>query len=81
MVGTPGRIKALVNQGSLKLGDLKVFILDECDKMLDELGEAASPRHSTTPSPRQRAPCDLRAWQTCVGTCKKSSSRPRTPSK
>lgn len=37
VVGTPGRIKALVNQKHLKLNDIKHFILDECDKMLDQL--------------------------------------------
>jgi superfamily II DNA/RNA helicase len=37
VVGTPGRLKALVNSGDLKLGDIKHFILDECDKMLDQL--------------------------------------------
>jgi len=38
IVGTPGRIKALITSGQLKLDNLKMFILDECDKLLDELG-------------------------------------------
>eukprot|EP00455_Lapot_gusevi_P019083 TRINITY_DN2053_c0_g2_i2.p1 TRINITY_DN2053_c0_g2~~TRINITY_DN2053_c0_g2_i2.p1 ORF type:complete len:335 (-),score=127.07 TRINITY_DN2053_c0_g2_i2:296-1300(-) len=37
VVGTPGRVLALVNDGDLKLGHLKRFILDECDKVLDTL--------------------------------------------
>jgi|Transcript_84567 ATP-dependent RNA helicase UAP56/SUB2 len=37
VVGTPGRILALANQGALKLEKLKYFILDECDRMLDQL--------------------------------------------
>ncbi|EDQ89444.1 uncharacterized protein MONBRDRAFT_36918 [Monosiga brevicollis MX1] len=37
VVGTPGRLKALVNSGALKLSNVKHFILDECDKMLDQL--------------------------------------------
>lgn len=39
VVGSPGRIKALVCQkGELKLDNLKHFVLDECDKMLEEEG-------------------------------------------
>lgn len=37
VVGTPGRVASLVEKGALKLDKLKVFILDECDKMLDQL--------------------------------------------
>jgi ATP-dependent RNA helicase UAP56/SUB2 len=37
VVGTPGRIKALVKNKDLNLSHLKHFILDECDKMLDQL--------------------------------------------
>jgi ATP-dependent RNA helicase UAP56/SUB2 len=37
LVGTPGRILALVQKQHLKLNDLKFFILDECDKMLSEI--------------------------------------------
>lgn len=37
IVGTPGRIGALIRDGSLKLGSINHFILDECDKLLDSL--------------------------------------------
>jgi len=37
VVGTPGRVLALVNDGHLKVGSVKHFVLDECDKMLDQL--------------------------------------------
>jgi len=37
VVGTPGRILALATKKALKLGALKHFVLDECDKMLDQL--------------------------------------------
>ena len=33
--GTPGRIKDLMNKGTLKLDNLKYIILDEVDRMLD----------------------------------------------
>jgi ATP-dependent RNA helicase UAP56/SUB2 len=38
IVGTPGRVCALIRDGILKLGNIKHFILDECDKLLDSLG-------------------------------------------
>ncbi len=35
VVGTPGRLKDLINRGVLKLGNFKMIILDEADQMLD----------------------------------------------
>lgn len=37
VVGTPGRVLALVKAKKLNLKSLKHFVLDECDKMLDQL--------------------------------------------
>ncbi|KAJ3333318.1 Spliceosome RNA helicase ddx39b [Blyttiomyces sp. JEL0837] len=37
IVGTPGRILALIRDKVLNLGSLKHFVLDECDKMLEAL--------------------------------------------
>merc|ERR1712107_506834 len=37
VVGTPGRILALVRSKKLPLKNLKHFVLDECDKMLEQL--------------------------------------------
>lgn len=39
VVGTPGRILALIRNKKLNLTHLKHFILDECDKMLEQLGK------------------------------------------
>lgn len=39
VVGTPGRILALIRNKKLNLKHLKHFILDECDKMLEALGK------------------------------------------
>ena len=39
MVGTPGRVLALVKKGDLDLSNLRMFVLDECDKMLEETGK------------------------------------------
>jgi len=35
VVGTPGRMKDMINKGTLKFTDLKVVALDEVDRMLD----------------------------------------------
>jgi len=37
VVGTPGRLLALIRQKSISLKNIKHFILDECDKMLEQL--------------------------------------------
>merc|ERR1711942_512833 len=37
VVGTPGRILALVKNKKLNLKNVKHFVLDECDKMLEQL--------------------------------------------
>lgn len=38
IVGTPGRLNALVRDKYLRLGSVRIFVLDECDKMLDQIG-------------------------------------------
>jgi ATP-dependent RNA helicase UAP56/SUB2 len=38
VVGTPGRILDLTKKGKLVLKKLRFFILDECDKMLEQPG-------------------------------------------
>ena len=38
IVATPGRMNQLVRDKYLRLGNVKVFVLDECDKMLDQIG-------------------------------------------
>jgi ATP-dependent RNA helicase UAP56/SUB2 len=37
VIGTPGRILHLCQENVLKLGNVKHFVLDECDQMLEEL--------------------------------------------
>lgn len=39
IVGTPGRLNALVREKKLSLRNVKAFVLDECDKMLDQIGK------------------------------------------
>lgn len=35
LIATPGRLLDLIGQGEIKLGELKYFVLDEADRMLD----------------------------------------------
>lgn len=39
IVATPGRLNALMREKKLRLGSIQKFVLDECDKMLDQIGE------------------------------------------
>ena len=43
VVGTPGRINALVREKTLKGAGVKIFVLDECDKMLESVGQSFFP--------------------------------------
>lgn len=38
VIGTPGRVLGLAKEGALNLNTVKFFVLDECDKMLDQTG-------------------------------------------
>lgn len=42
IVATPGRLNALVRDKALSLRNVKAFVLDECDKMLDQIGMVIS---------------------------------------
>jgi superfamily II DNA/RNA helicase len=39
VVGTPGRILDLVKRKAMNMSDLKTFVLDECDKVLEKSGK------------------------------------------
>ena len=39
VVGTPGRLNGLVRDKHLRLGSVRMFVLDECDKMLEGVGK------------------------------------------
>ncbi len=43
IVATPGRLNALVRDKKLSLRNIKAFVLDECDKMLDQIGSCPLP--------------------------------------
>jgi ATP-dependent RNA helicase UAP56/SUB2 len=47
IVATPGRLNALVRDKALSLRNIKCFVLDECDKMLDQIGLYSSQYRET----------------------------------
>lgn len=56
VVGTPGRIMDLIQRGKLDLSKTKHFILDECDRMLAEVGMRKDVQTIFRACPR---PCEM----------------------
>lgn len=54
VVGTPGRMLALVRDGSLKLNHVKHFVLDECDRMLKEVDMRADVQEIFKKTPHEK---------------------------
>jgi ATP-dependent RNA helicase UAP56/SUB2 len=54
VVGTPGRILQLVKKGDLDLSNLKIFVLDECDKLLEETDMRADVQAIFKNTPHQK---------------------------
>lgn len=65
IVGTPGRLNALVRDKYLRLGSVRIFVLDECDKMLDQVGKVSTTLDHFYATADQD--------QTCAATSKRSS--------
>ncbi|MDX5347100.1 MAG: DEAD/DEAH box helicase, partial [Hymenobacteraceae bacterium] len=53
LVATPGRLLDLMNQGFINLNDIKFFVLDEADRMLD-MGFVHDVKRVITKLPQQR---------------------------
>merc|ERR1711872_1108802 len=54
VVGTPGRILALIRNKKLNLKNLKHYVLDECDKMLEQLDMRRDVQEIFRNSPHER---------------------------
>lgn len=39
VVATPGRLNALVREKHIRLNEVKTFVIDECDKVLETVGK------------------------------------------
>ncbi|EHA25503.1 hypothetical protein ASPNIDRAFT_56669 [Aspergillus niger ATCC 1015] len=82
VVGTPGRLNALVRDKKLSLRNVKAFVLDECDKMLDQIGEFIYVRLSyaeifrATPADKQVMMFSATLSQEIRPVCKKFMRNP-----
>jgi len=54
LVGTPGRLLALIRRKTLKLDKVKFFIFDECDKMLQQLDMREDVQKIFLETPREK---------------------------
>jgi len=54
IIGTPGRILQLADEKALNLNHIKFFILDECDRMLEELSMRSDVQRIFKQTPHQK---------------------------
>eukprot|EP00930_Biecheleria_cincta_P031804 TRINITY_DN22050_c0_g1_i1.p1 TRINITY_DN22050_c0_g1~~TRINITY_DN22050_c0_g1_i1.p1 ORF type:complete len:464 (-),score=107.28 TRINITY_DN22050_c0_g1_i1:25-1353(-) len=54
LVGTPGRVLQLVRDGDLKLDSLSTFVLDECDRCMDQLDLRADVQKIFIKTPKKK---------------------------
>merc|ERR1712042_343503 len=78
VVGTPGRILGLVRAKALDLRKVKHFVLDECDKMLDQLDMRRDVQDifRQTPHEKQVMMFSATLSKECRGVCKKFMQDP-----
>eukprot|EP00468_Gymnochlora_sp_CCMP2014_P002641 CAMPEP_0167763734 /NCGR_PEP_ID=MMETSP0110_2-20121227/13567_1 /TAXON_ID=629695 /ORGANISM="Gymnochlora sp., Strain CCMP2014" /LENGTH=305 /DNA_ID=CAMNT_0007650911 /DNA_START=78 /DNA_END=992 /DNA_ORIENTATION=- len=77
--GTPGRIKALVNDEVLKVDKLKRFILDECDQLLEQTDMRADVQaiFKKTPYEKQVMMFTATLSQEVRPVCRKFTTNPK----
>ena len=78
IVGTPGRILALVRGKHLDTSNMKHFVLDECDKMLEQLDMRSDVQSifKMTPHQKQVQMFSATLNQQIRLTCKKFMKKP-----
>jgi len=54
VIGTPGRMVALVRTGALDLSKVKSFVIDECDRVLDQVDMRADVQEIFRATPRNK---------------------------
>merc|ERR1711862_793098 len=54
LIGTPGRVLALIREKDLKLDKVTQFVLDECDKCLDKLDMRKDVRQIFIETPKKK---------------------------
>ena len=78
VIGTPGRVLALIKDKTLKLDKLSHFILDECDKCLEKLDMRKDVQSIFMETPRKKQVMMFSATMTpdMRAVCKKFMSEP-----
>jgi ATP-dependent RNA helicase UAP56/SUB2 len=78
IVATPGRLHALVRDKHLRLGNVKTFVIDECDKVLDQIDMRRDVQEIFRVTPRQKQVMMFSATlsQEIRPICKKFMSSP-----
>jgi len=78
VIGTPGRILKLAQEGHLKLTSIKHFILDECDRMLEsiEMRQDVQKIFKLTPHEKQVMMFSATLSQEIRPVCKKFMRKP-----
>ncbi|KAG5356446.1 ATP-dependent RNA helicase SUB2 [Yarrowia sp. B02] len=78
IVATPGRLHALVRDKHLRLGNVKTFVIDECDKVLDQIDMRRDVQEIFRVTPRQKQVMMFSATlsQDIRPICKKFMSSP-----
>ena len=78
VIGTPGRVKTLGKDAALKLDTVRHFVLDECDKMLEQLDMRSDVQEifKLTPHDKQVMMFSATLSKDIRGVCKKFMSDP-----
>merc|ERR1719436_402682 len=78
LIGTPGRVLALVRDKDLKLDKLTHFVLDECDKCLEKLDMRRDIQQVFVDTPKKKQVMMFSATMTSEtrGLCKKFTQDP-----
>jgi len=78
VIGTPGRVLGLAKEGALNLNQVKFFVLDECDKMLDAVDMRADVQEifKRTPHDKQVMMFSATLSDTVKPICKKFMNNP-----
>ncbi|CAJ1441612.1 unnamed protein product [Effrenium voratum] len=78
LIGTPGRVLALLREKDLKLDKLQHFVLDECDKCLDKIDMRKDVQQIFMDSPKKKQVMMFSATMSAEtrGLCKKFMTDP-----
>jgi len=78
LIGTPGRVMALIREKDLKLGGVTQFVLDECDKCVDRLDMRQDIQRIFLETPKKKQVMMFSATLTAEtrGVCKKFMADP-----